>query len=72
MIGKVAISFYIGKSNVKVPMEQPGSLVVLLLWVYYSAIISCIWAEFAKPGVLIKVRHRLNDYAVALKWNGEG
>jgi len=68
MIGKFAISFYIGKSNVGSTYGAAGSLVVLLLWVYFSAIILYLGAEFAKAwasykGTLI----RPNDYAVAFK-----
>ncbi|WP_121353991.1 YihY/virulence factor BrkB family protein [Flavisolibacter nicotianae] len=48
MIGKFAITFYIGKSNVGSTYGAAGSLVVLLLWVYYSAIILYFGAEFTK------------------------
>lgn len=68
MIGKFAISFYIGRSNVGSTYGAAGSLVILLLWVYYSAMILYLGAEFAKAwskhkGLLIQP----NDYAVALK-----
>lgn len=48
MIGKFGITFYIGKSNVSNTYGAAGSLVVLLLWVYYSAIILYLGAEFTK------------------------
>jgi membrane protein len=48
MLGKFAISFYISKSNVGSTYGAAGSLVVLLLWVYYSAIILYFGAEFTK------------------------
>lgn len=48
MLGKFAISFYIGKSNVGSTYGAAGSIVVLLLWVYYSAIILYFGAEFTK------------------------
>ena len=68
MIGKFAISFYIGKSNVGTTYGAAGSLVVLLLWVYYSAIILYMGAEFAKAWTSHKgLFIRPNDYAVALK-----
>jgi membrane protein len=68
MIGKFAISFYIGKSNVGSTYGAAGSLVVLLLWVYYSAIILYMGAEFAKAWTSHKgFSIRPNDYAVALK-----
>jgi membrane protein len=55
MIGKFAISFYIGKSHVGTTYGAAGSLVVLLLWVYYSAIILYLGAEFAKTWAFIRV-----------------
>ncbi|WP_205513558.1 YihY/virulence factor BrkB family protein [Longitalea arenae] len=68
MIGKFAISFYIGKSNVGSTYGAAGSLVVLLLWVYYSAIILYLGAEFAKSWSAQKGSSlQPNDYAVALK-----
>ena len=68
MIGKFAISFYIGKSNVGSTYGAAGSLVVLLLWVYYSAIILYLGAEFAKAWSSHKGSSiRPNEYAVALK-----
>lgn len=68
MIGKFAISFYIGKTNVGSTYGAAGSLVVLLLWVYYSAIILYLGAEFAKAWSAHKGSSiRPNDYAVALK-----
>lgn len=68
MIGKFAISFYIGESNVGSTYGAAGSLVVLLLWVYYSAMILYLGAEFAKAWSAHKGSFiRPNDYAVALK-----
>jgi membrane protein len=48
MIGKFAISFYISKSNVGSTYGTAGSLVVLLVWIYYSSIILYFGAEFTK------------------------
>jgi membrane protein len=48
MIGKFAISFYIGQSDVGSTYGAAGSLVVLLLWVYYSSVILYFGAEFTK------------------------
>lgn len=48
MLGKFAISFYIGKSDVGSTYGTAGSLVILLLWVYYSSIILYFGAEFTK------------------------
>ena len=48
MIGKFGISFYISKSNVGSTYGAAGSLVILLLWTYYSSIILYFGAEFTK------------------------
>lgn len=48
MLGKFAISFYIGKTNVASTYGAAGSLVILLVWVYYSAMILYFGAEFTK------------------------
>ena len=45
-IGKWLISLYIGKSSVTSSFAAAGSLVVLLVWVYYSAQIFLLGAEF--------------------------
>ena len=68
MIGKFAISFYIGRSNIGSTYGAAGSLVILLLWVYYSAMILYLGAEFAKAWSKHKGSSiQPNDYAVALK-----
>ncbi|PWS30491.1 YihY/virulence factor BrkB family protein [Pedobacter paludis] len=48
MAGKFAISLYIGQSNVGSTYGAAGSLVVVLLWTYYSSIILYFGAEFTK------------------------
>jgi membrane protein len=68
MIGKFIISFYIGKSHVGSTYGAAGSLVILLLWVYYSAIILYLGAEFTKSWTeMMKSSIIPNDYAVTLK-----
>lgn len=44
--GKFLIGLYIGRSGVASPFGAAGALVVLLLWVYYSAQIFLLGAEF--------------------------
>ncbi|MEO6221458.1 MAG: YihY/virulence factor BrkB family protein [Ginsengibacter sp.] len=48
MLGKFAITFYISKSNVGGTYGTAGSLVVLLVWIYYSSFILYFGAEFTK------------------------
>lgn len=45
-LGKFLIGLYIGTSGVANGYGAAGSLVVLLLWVYYSAQIFLLGAEF--------------------------
>jgi membrane protein len=47
-IGKSLISWYIGSSAVASSFGAAGGLIVLLLWVYYSAQIFLVGAEFTK------------------------
>ena len=53
MLGKFGISFYIGKSHIGTTYGTAGALVVIMLWVYYSAIILYFGAEFTKAFALI-------------------
>jgi membrane protein len=45
-VGKTAIGYYLGQAGVGSPYGAAGSLVVLLVWVYYSALIFFFGAEF--------------------------
>jgi membrane protein len=47
-IGKSLISWYIGSSAVASSFGAAGALIILLLWVYYSAQIFLVGAEFTK------------------------
>ena len=47
-IGKFALGMYLGRSGVSSAYGAAGSLVVLLLWVYYSAQILFFGAEFTQ------------------------
>ena len=45
-VGKILIGLYVGRSGVTSVFGAAGSLVVVLLWVYYSAQIFLLGAEF--------------------------
>ncbi len=47
-IGKFSIGLYLGKSDVGSAYGAAGSLVILLIWVYYSTQILLFGAEFTK------------------------
>jgi len=68
MLGKFGISFYISKSNVGSTYGAAGSLVVLLIWVYYSSLILYFGAEFTKA-YAVKYGSAIlpNEYAVTTK-----
>jgi membrane protein len=65
LIGKFAISFYIGQSDIGSTYGAAGSLVVILLWVYYSSVILYFGAEFTKA-YTFKMGHEIkpSDFAV--------
>lgn len=47
-IGKFAISFYLGNSDMGATYGTSASIVILLTWIYYSSIILYFGAEFTK------------------------
>jgi len=47
-IGKFLIGFYLGTSGVTSAYGAAGSLITILLWVYYSALIFFLGAEFTQ------------------------
>ncbi len=68
LLGKFLISFYISRSHVGSTYGTAGSLVVLLLWVYYSSVILYFGAEFTKA-YAVKYGSEIlpNSYAVTMK-----
>ena len=48
MIGKFAIGAYLGNSTIASVYGAAGSVILILAWVYYSAIILYFGAEFTK------------------------
>jgi membrane protein len=47
-VGRVALSWYVGRSATVSPFGAAGSLVALIVWVYYSAQILFFGAEFTQ------------------------
>jgi membrane protein len=69
LIGKFGISLYISKSNIGSTYGAAGSLAVILVWIYYSAIILYFGAEFTKAYALNKGAQIIpNHYA---QWTEE-
>ncbi|RYZ29976.1 MAG: YihY/virulence factor BrkB family protein [Chitinophagaceae bacterium] len=52
LVGKFAISLYISKSDIGSTYGAAGSLAVIFVWIYYSAIILYFGAEFTKAYAL--------------------
>ncbi len=48
VVGKFAIGLYLGRSSVSSTYGAAGSLVVILIWIYYSAQILFLGAEFTQ------------------------
>jgi len=68
MIGKFAIGYYIGSSTIGSIYGAAGSVIIILVWVYYSAIILYFGAEFTKVYALSYGKKIIpNDYAVEIK-----
>jgi membrane protein len=68
MIGKFAIGFYIGNSTVASVYGAAGSIIIILVWVYYSAIILYFGAEFTKVYAFSYGKKIIpNSYAVEIK-----
>lgn len=67
-IGKFLIGLYIGKSSVASSYGAAGSFAVLLLWVYYSAMVLFLGAEFTQ----VYARARKADAAGVKKLPHEG
>ncbi|MEX6688414.1 YihY/virulence factor BrkB family protein [Danxiaibacter flavus] len=65
MIGKFVIGYYLGRTKVTSSYGAAGSVVIILLWVYYSATILYIGAAFTRAYAQFTGRHIYpNDYAV--------
>jgi membrane protein len=47
-LGRIALAWYVGRSATVSPFGAAGSLVALIIWVYYSAQILFLGAEFAQ------------------------
>lgn len=65
-LGKMGINFYIQKSNLTSIYGAAGSIIIFMVWVYYSSIILYLGAEFTKVYTKLYGKNiSPNDYA---KW----
>lgn len=67
MIGKFAIGAYLGNSKIASIYGAAGSVILILVWVYYSAIILYFGAEFTKVFALTHGQKIIpNQYSVLI------
>ncbi|MDQ6890368.1 MAG: YihY/virulence factor BrkB family protein [Bacteroidota bacterium] len=67
-LGKLAIGFYLGQSNLATLYGAAGSIIIIMVWVYYSAIILYLGAEFTKVHAkLYGGKIQPNEYAEWIK-----
>lgn len=48
VIGKLGIGYYLGKANLGLTYGTAASIIIILVWVYYSSLILYFGAEFTK------------------------
>jgi len=65
MLGRYVIGIYIDKADVGSPYGAAGSLIIILIWVYYSAAILYISTSFTKVYAAAKGENiKPSDHAV--------
>ncbi len=68
IIGKQVIGFYVAKNNFTSVYGAAASIIIILVWVYYTAVILYFGAEFTKVYAINHGSKILpNDYAVWVK-----
>jgi len=68
LLGKFGISFYIGTSDIGSSFGAAGSMIILLVWIYYSSIILYFGAEFTRAYDVKYTKGIIpNQYAVIQK-----
>ncbi|WP_232517129.1 YihY/virulence factor BrkB family protein [Chitinophaga sp. MD30] len=68
MLGKFAIGYYLGASKISSSYGAAGSIVIILLWIYYSAAILYFGAVFTRVYVQhLGAQIYPNDYAVWIR-----
>lgn len=68
MIGKIGISFYIQFSNFENTFGSAATIIIILVWIYYSSLILYFGAEFTKVWA-VKYGFKIypDEYAVVTK-----
>jgi membrane protein len=67
ILGKFAIGFYLGSAAIVSVYGAAGSILLILIWVYYSAIILFFGAEFTKVYAITHGKNIIpNEYTVLI------
>ena len=67
-LGKFGIGFYLGKSNLATVFGAAGSVIIIMIWVYYSSAILYLGAVFTKVyATNFGGKIYPNDYAIWIK-----
>lgn len=67
-LGKLGIGYYLGRSNLATVYGAAGSIIIIMVWVYYSSIILYLGAEFTKVYAKFHGGKILpNEYAIWIK-----
>lgn len=67
-LGKMGIAFYLAKSNLTTLYGAAGSIIIFMVWVYYSSIILYLGAEFTKVNAKLYGGNIVpNEYAEWIK-----
>lgn len=68
MAGKFVIGYYLGQSNLRTVYGAAGSIIIIMVWVYYNAIILYFGAEFTQVYTQFRGRRIYpNAYAVLIE-----
>jgi membrane protein len=68
LFGRFSLTYYIHHSNLNTAYGAAGTLVVLLVWIYYSALILYVGAEFTKCyTVIYGANIQADDYAMVVQ-----
>jgi len=72
-IGKFGLSLYLGKQATSSSYGAAGSVVVILLWIYYASVIMFLGAEFTKAyAIETGAAIQPNQYAVKVDQDSNG
>ena len=67
-LGKIGIGFYLGRGNMATIYGAAGSIIIIMVWAYYSSVILYLGAEFTKVYANVHgTKIQPTDYSVWIK-----